>query len=778
MKKQVAYKLVLILFFIISGLVVVPVGAQVSIPPMVAQGYQLKHHYSQDFNTLPASGSSSWANGTSLPGWYAVQKNGEFKTSIIANNGDTRGFALYSFGSVAATDRALGGHGAEGWQGYYYALRFKNDSGRTIKHINVSFAIEQWYWTKTASSPFSFSYKTGASVTNPADATGWTTVTNLAGSIKAASATANAKPLSGNDAANRIQLQDLILQVNLAPGDELMLRWEQQDAVYESNNKGEYPSIALDDVQVEFVQNDVFYAIGKVLSNISNWTTDGTTAGRTPTNFTDVEQLFVVNTAGSYKLSKGLAISGVNSKLILGQGTDITTLTVPNKYALKGSVDIADNATLILNHASVAPTFGSLASNSTVVYTDSTSAPIGGTYGNLRITGGRQKTIDTNLLVKGKLWLDETSIMLRNSVLTLDNGATLEAVGDAALIKMNAGASIKQYVQGGGSNFLPIASETGYAPVKVALPAGNTPRYVSINVTDGIYVRYDANQQGVGEPVRTEVVNKVWNISQEGATTPDATVTFYWNVADELPNFDRNLAELAYYNAAKEAWEAAGASSTTGARVAATTPANYMGQTNVRSGMYAVWQPPRGPLPVELTTFTANYKNGFTTLNWSTASEYNSSYFVIETSTDGKHFSKVGEVKAAGFSTVNKDYTFTHQPTGNGIIYYRLAEYAVNGTKSYSKIVEINARQTGAVRIDMFPNPSKGKLYLASATITGIVNVVLCDITGKAILTQQVALEAGQPSEINLKHLMEGIYLVQVHSSAGRQVMRLLHSPN
>jgi hypothetical protein len=777
MKKPITCRSVFILFFMMCSLTMMPAAAQISIPQMTAYGYQLKHTYSQNFNSLPATGK--WVNGSTLPGWYATPQSGTTPSTIVINNGSSREIGLYSFGSTGSADRALGGHGADGWGRYYYAARFKNNSGETIKHVRVSFAIEQWYWTKTATSPFSFSYKKGTSVTDPANSVGWTAVGKLGGVVETTSWNNSAKPTDGNDPAYRMLRQDLVMQVNLAPGEEIMLRWNQEDAAYESNNKSEYPSIALDDVQIEFIQNDVFYAVSKMLNHESSWTVDGANSGRTPKNFTDIDQTFVVAAAGNYKLNQNFTISGLNSKLILGEQTAIATLTIPNKYRLRALVDIANGSTLTINHATRAPSFGNLAPNSNVIYnTDSTDAPIQGNFGNLHITGSKEKVIDRPVQVRGKLRLEYTGAKVQNATIILENGATIEHIGDAAFIKLGSQGNVKQYLQSGSTRFLPVGSERSYTPVGITLPAGKAARYVNVTLEDGIYVHYDASRKGLGEPLQGGLVNKVWVIDQEGATSPDAEVTFYWNPEDELPDFDRTMSEMAYYNGT--AWESAGGvfATTAGARAAAALPTNSVTLTNARGGMYGVWQPPRNPLPVELTAFTARYKEGVTTLKWTTASERASNYFSVEVSQDGKYFSEVGQVKAAGFSSVVNNYTFTHLPTTNGIVYYRLVEYAEDGEKSYSRTVSVNAKEDGPAKIVAYPNPGHGKLYLTSATITGKTDLVLRNMNGKTMLTKTIVLSPAEPVEVDLQHLPEGVYIVQLQSSEGRQTMRWVHLPN
>jgi hypothetical protein len=62
-------------------------------------------------------------------------------------------------------------------------------------------------------------------------------------------------------------------------------------------------------------------------------------------------------------------------------------------------------------------------------------------------------------------------------------------------------------------------------------------------------------------------------------------------------------------------------------------------------------------LPVKLVSFTAMLSsNKKVDLEWVTASEINTSHFVIERSTDGSTFSDAGTVFAFGNTTEQKNY--------------------------------------------------------------------------------------------------------------------------
>src|SRR5688500_11489373 len=63
----------------------------------------------QDFDALPASGSATWSNNTTLAGWYHARTG--TGTTVVANNGSSNAGNLYSYGIGTASERALGSVG-------------------------------------------------------------------------------------------------------------------------------------------------------------------------------------------------------------------------------------------------------------------------------------------------------------------------------------------------------------------------------------------------------------------------------------------------------------------------------------------------------------------------------------------------------------------------------------------------------------------------------------------------------------------------------------------
>jgi hypothetical protein len=95
-------------------------------------------------------------------------------------------------------------------------------------------------------------------------------------------------------------------------------------------------------------------------------------------------------------------------------------------------------------------------------------------------------------------------------------------------------------------------------------------------------------------------------------------------------------------------------------------------------------------LPVEIIGLAAYRNNNEINIGWSTATETNNNYFMVEYSLDGEKFIPFKEVKGAGNSNTRRDYTcvFT-EDIENARPYFRLKQVDFNGKFKYSPIVTL-----------------------------------------------------------------------------------------
>ena len=91
-------------------------------------------------------------------------------------------------------------------------------------------------------------------------------------------------------------------------------------------------------------------------------------------------------------------------------------------------------------------------------------------------------------------------------------------------------------------------------------------------------------------------------------------------------------------------------------------------------------------LPVELTEFVATPYPQWNVVKWTTASEHNSDYYMLESSIDGENWRNICQKPAAVNSTVELRYSFIDN-TYDELTYYRLTQYDIDGKhKTYGPI--------------------------------------------------------------------------------------------
>ncbi len=139
---------------------------------------------------------------------------------------------LYSFGTGATTDRALGaissGNAAIG--NMFWGVRLRNNTGFTINSLDVSYVGEQWRNSGAGAQTVGFSYLVGSPAVVGTLAEFQSTgvpVPALDFTSPVTGGTAGA--LDGNLAANRSLRSTSIFGLNIPAGSEVMLRWADPD---------------------------------------------------------------------------------------------------------------------------------------------------------------------------------------------------------------------------------------------------------------------------------------------------------------------------------------------------------------------------------------------------------------------------------------------------------------------------------------------------------------------------------------------------------------------
>jgi hypothetical protein len=99
------------------------------------------------------------------------------------------------------------------------------------------------------------------------------------------------------------------------------------------------------------------------------------------------------------------------------------------------------------------------------------------------------------------------------------------------------------------------------------------------------------------------------------------------------------------------------------------------------------------PLPVELLYFEGDVYPSFNSLKWATASEQNSSHFIIERSTDGYYWREIVKKPAAENSNQLINYYYLDNIEDFVLHYYRLIQCDIDGTNMIYGPIAIDNRE-------------------------------------------------------------------------------------
>jgi hypothetical protein len=168
------------------------------------------------------------------------------------------------------------------------------------------------------------------------------------------------------------------------------------------------------------------------------------------------------------------------------------------------------------------------------------------------------------------------------------------------------------------------------------------------------------------------------------------------------------------------------------------------------------------PLPVELLEFWAKPELKTISLYWQTAMELNNNHFILEHSIDGRWFQMIGQLPA----NPSLKYVFRHQNPSNGINYYRLQQVDIDGTSTYSSIVQANISGDNIVAI---PNPTSGMLTLSGTDISDAI-IRVRNTTGMVMRTFTIEEEV---PFIDLQTLPSGLYFLEIQTKRGAQVIKV-----
>jgi hypothetical protein len=310
---------------------------------------------------------------------------------------------------------------------------------------------------------------------------------------------------------------------------------------------------------------------------------------------------------------------------------------------------------------------------------------------------------------------------------------------------------------GAGVRTFPVGNATTYTPAYID-NAGTTNMF-KVRVFSNIY------ENGIAGAVIQNIeasVKKTWEIAPTtNFGAPNVSINLQWNLADEGAGFAavRSNSSLPYIGKNTGVGNSTWAQQIVSAGNFAAEPFSITTPSILTFSKFAVGSLIT-PLPVSMGNLSVHADSKTNKLVWDTYSEVNSKGFSILRSTNGKDFTTVGYVNAAGNSSQKRSYTFSDKASASRVYYQVKFEGTAAGDVSYSNIVTVAPGTKADFR--MYPNPTQG-IVLVEGEETDTEDKLtfrLTDISGKQHLVTPSAY-ASHGQTLDLTTLPAGIYTVE-----------------
>ena len=183
-------------------------------------------------------------------------------------------------------------------------------------------------------------------------------------------------------------------------------------------------------------------------------------------------------------------------------------------------------------------------------------------------------------------------------------------------------------------------------------------------------------------------------------------------------------------------------------------------------------------LPVELTGFGADVYSNYIRISWTTGSEKNNDYFILEKSIDGEVYSELSRIKGIGNSIVNQNYAYRDMYPETGYNYYRLKQIDFDGnSKSYDPISVIFRSNS---QVWVHPNPSSGNALTVTLNLPDDkASIEIINLSGTSYFSTTKNLDKNSIKKFvieEIKNFPDGLYTLRVTGTSGVQQEKLLIS--
>lgn len=159
-------------------------------------------------------------------------------------------------------------------------------------------------------------------------------------------------------------------------------------------------------------------------------------------------------------------------------------------------------------------------------------------------------------------------------------------------------------------------------------------------------------------------------------------------------------------------------------------------------------------------------------IDWNTQQEVNTDRFEVLRSSDGISWQTIATIKATGFSSGPKNYSFTDPAPQKGVNLYRLKTIDLDGNFGFSGVTNVHLDILG--KISVFPNPavnvvtvSLGQAPASDWTLS------LRNLFGQTVIEKKFGKDYSTAS-LNVNGFPAGNYSVEINVGGSKQIGKLV----
>jgi hypothetical protein len=421
-------------------------------------------------------------------------------------------------------------------------------------------------------------------------------------------------------------------------------------------------------------------------------------------------------------------------------------------------------------------------------------------FGAFTNTSAAALTNNGSFYVRGNLTNDQPSIAVGTGTLYL-NGSSAQTVGGAQPFRTNnlvtnnsAGITLNSNLSVAGlhtftnglittsatPNYLIYeagSSHTGgndsrhvngwvkkYGNTDFTFPAGDasyqrTIAISNLSATSEFNCRYYVTTQNIfnlQSPVVQVKANEYWQLDK--ITGGSAQVTLNWDHS-KVPMDNVLLTDILASPYSSSNWVDGGGATTatgvvTGSGSVTSNATSSFAQITLGYETF--------PVPLKLISFTAERRQGTSTLHWITENEQNVSHFDVQRSYDAVNYSTIGNVAARNRSQ-QENYFFDDRSPLKGLAWYRIRSVDMDGKFSYTRIAVVSENDFQSSSFVVL-NPVRNAVTVFNKTgKDGLFDYRLYNSGGQLILKGNVGMTSNGGAALSLPpQTATGIYIVEL----------------